>query len=938
MATVDNHVEWATVGSHHGQTAGDEGLVLDGIKSGVEVELVDEFLGTPSHGIDKMVAGILNIPTFVVAHQCDIVTSYALHMQQLAVLVVGATLLHAYPAYVVNHSTRCCLPAVAGDEGVAVGVAAVVPQGRNLLLEVFALHHVGIAPSAGGIQRAVCSVVVNQIDIMRSAVVDVMLRLHLLEDFMVVDGDVGNVGIGERRTAAADATPGGSAAVVDHHRLLACLGEVAEQGAACNAATGYQHLHLFLLHTIGLGIYKGLGGAGGVEVGEGHLVRQGRTGRGVTHQLYAIGAEYLTGTRDAAFATTGTHAETGDMFQLVHRDGLAVANHTQHAVELDVLAMAHVGLALDGTEGFQCQWFGVILLDDKTFDVGNCTRVLHHLHTCQIGLVGFLHYLLNHTLANLLSVVVHQEHLGAFLHLVFDRQEADALLLVVAEDGQTGTRGDALHTANALVVVHRWGAACGGFGDCSLRAGEAAGVAGKAIQAVQLHKRLHGHTFWRGQCRFLQYADRMLLRVDILARDVQILVVVEADADSLCHLVSHLTATEHRTGTFADADGIACAIGVETEYLAAFHQQLVVGDKSCADIDDVDVVDNLFRAGDGLEVLALGDNGSGDASIVGVGDGTHQCVTCHDGDTQPAHTVGLHGETALTGHRLDNGLDSGTRLHALIGGEVADIAGTHGEDTLAQQGVLLIHHLLEDGGGVDTRHVVILERGHKRHGTCSHDQMFGVDIRHLARDNILDSHTAAFKQIPHRIVEQDTLLAVACKGLGNIETAHAAELLLLLEEEELVGLHIELATDTAIVVNHQIADAESIQLLAAGQTCRTGTDDGHLCLIYLHLAGLMVAHFGPLVLVCSHRAYLFHTVHRGNADAAHLSVDKHLAGTALTDAAIQAAVAPVDTVTVYRIARLMEGCCYRIAFRRLHSGAVIKEFNRLALRDVKNRM
>ena len=89
------------------------------------------------------------------------------------------------------------------------------------------------------------------------------------------------------------------------------------------------------------------------------------------------------------------------------------------------------------------------------------------------------------------------------------------------------------------------------------------------------------------------------------------------------HLVGDLFATQHGAGAFADADGIAGTIGVEAEDLASFHQQLVVGDKAGADVDDVDVVDDLLGARDGLEVLALGDDGARDACVVGVGDGAH---------------------------------------------------------------------------------------------------------------------------------------------------------------------------------------------------------------------------------------------------------------------------------------------------------------------------
>ena len=105
-----------------------------------------------------------------------------------------------------------------------------------------------------------------------------------------------------------------------------------------------------------------------------------------------------------------------------------------------------------------------------------------------------------------------------------------------------------------------------------LRATERAGVAGKAIEAVQLHKRLLRHALRRRQIGFLKNAYGVLLRVDILAGDVEILIVVEADAHRLGHFVSSLTTTEHRTRAFADADGIAHTEGVLSKHLATLHQ------------------------------------------------------------------------------------------------------------------------------------------------------------------------------------------------------------------------------------------------------------------------------------------------------------------------------------------------------------------------------
>ena len=209
----------------------------------------------------------------------------------------------------------------------------------------------------------------------------------------------------------------------------------------------------------------------------------------------------------------------------------------------------------------------------------------------------------------------------------------------------------------------------------------------------------------------------------------------------------------------------------------------------------------------------------------------------HDGNAQTAHAVGLHGETTLVVHTLDDRLDGCTSLHGLVAGEVADVTGTHGEHALAQQGVLLVHHLLEHGCGVNTRHVIVLKHGHERHGTSSHYQMVGVDIAHLLGNDILQGDAATFEQVPHGVIEQDAVMVVAGECFGNVKTAHATELLLFLKEEELMGLHIELTTLGCVVVHHNVGDSQCSELLAACQTGRTATDDGYRSLINLGLAG-----------------------------------------------------------------------------------------------------
>ena len=177
-------------------------------------------------------------------------------------------------------------------------------------------------------------------------------------------------------------------------------------------------------------------------------------------------------------------------------------------------------------------------------------------------------------------------------------------------------------------------------------------------------------------------------------------------------------------------------------------------------------------------------------------------------------------------------------------------------------------------------------------------------------------------------------MALASQRLSNIKATHTAKLLLLLKEKELVGLHIELSANPSVVVNHDIIYAEGIQLLATCQASRTRTNDGHLCLIHLHLTRLLWAHIRYLAHTRFDVAHLLHAVHQRHTDAAHLAVDQHLARTALADAAVQTAVAPVEAVAVHRETSLMQGGCNRVTLASLHLLTIVNKLHHLALRDV----
>ena len=402
------------------------------------------------------------------------------------------------------------------------------------------------------------------------------------------------------------------------------------------------------------------------------------------------------------------------------------------------------------------------------------------------------------------------------------------------------------------------------------------------------------------------------------------------------HFVGGLLATQHRAGAFANANGVAAAVGVEAKDLLALRQDLVVGDEAGTYINDVDVVDDFLRSRDGFEVFALGDDRAHHARVVFIRDGFQQYVRGHDRDAEAAHTVGLHGETAFAVHALNDGLDGRAGLHSLVGGQVANVARTHGEHFLAQQRVLLVHHLLENSGSVNARNVVVFKGRHKRHGTRGHHKMLGIDIADFLCHNVLQCDALAFEQIPNGVVEQNAFVVVAGKGLGDVEAAHSTEFLLFFEEEKLVRLHIELSADVGVVIDDHVGNAEFAEFLAAGQSRRTRADDGDGGLVDFHLALRVLGRLG--LVVFGDFAHFLHAIDEGDADAADFAVHEHFARAALADAALEAAVAASDAVAMDGIARLVKGGGDGLAPLTAHGLAFILEFHKVSLRDVQDGM
>ena len=260
-----------------------------------------------------------------------------------------------------------------------------------------------------------------------------------------------------------------------------------------------------------------------IDFAQSDLVGQRRTRRRVAHHLDAIAAQNLLDPRHTAFATARTHAHAGDVLQLIDGDELAVANHVEESLQINVLAVANVGLFRQNglVIRLELDGFRVSVFQDETSRIcqfripHSAFRIRFHAH--HMGLVFLLQHLFNHAFAHGLAVVVDEEHFFAFFYVILDGQEQRVFVEVVAKDGQARTVVHALHTADALVVIDHRSGIGRSLGDGVLRAAERAGIAGEAKEAVQLHERFGLHALLGGQVGLFQNAHRMLLRINVLS-------------------------------------------------------------------------------------------------------------------------------------------------------------------------------------------------------------------------------------------------------------------------------------------------------------------------------------------------------------------------------------------------------------------------------------
>ena len=250
--------------------------------------------------------------------------------------------------------------------------------------------------------------------------------------------------------------------------------------------------------------------------------------------------------------------------------------------------------------------------------------------------------------------------------------------------------------------------------------------------------------------------------------------------------------------------------------------------------------------------------------------------------------------------------------------------------------MLHIHHLLDDGSGVNTRKVIVFKNRSERHSAGSDHQIFSIHIEYLVGFQVLDRNPLAFEQIPNGGVEADAGMVVASQLLGDVETAHSAINLLFFKEEELVRLHVELTSDTLVIVDDDVGDALLVESFATGQTGGARANDGDLRLVNFQRFLFGFFRFGEIVL--GNFLHFFHTVNRGDADTFHLAIYQHLACTAFADAASETAFAPVKAMAMYRETRLMQRRCNCITLITCYFFAVVLKNDFFGFGDVQNRM
>ena len=122
-----------------------------------------------------------------------------------------------------------------------------------------------------------------------------------------------------------------------------------------------------------------------------------------------MGPKDLLGAGEAAGAAARTHAQPGDVLELLGGDGLTSFQCFQQVLETHVFAVADIGFGRRfGPAGSQLQRFGIILFQDEAVGVGQFAGEARSLHDGDVRLAGLFHHALDDAFAHPGTVVIDQ--------------------------------------------------------------------------------------------------------------------------------------------------------------------------------------------------------------------------------------------------------------------------------------------------------------------------------------------------------------------------------------------------------------------------------------------------------------------------------------------------------------------------------------------------
>ena len=406
--------------------------------------------------------------------------------------------------------------------------------------------------------------------------------------------NISNFGKTESGSSACNIAPRSTATIIDKRRLQSGFGHISEQRATADAAAGNQGLHLhytgFTFTVVDYNIFAYILGK---QFAHCKLVAKRSAGSCIANNTYSFVSQHLFHPSDAAFSAAGTHSEARGMFYFINRNKLAFAYSIYNFSKGDIIAMANIHFVAAGVFN-RCHhnWPGVIFFQDKTSHIKQAFALnIECFNTGNISFIRFFKNFLNHSVAKNFALVINQVNFLLFFSEIFNRQKNPVFFRGITKNSKPRALVHTIHATYALFEINLRNGAGGSFCNSSVRTGKFAWIAGETIQAVDLNKRFSVEAFGCWMVRFLNYTVRVLLRIDIFLRNIQVLIVIYIFAHILKDLICNLVAAQYSAGSFADANGIARSVTVTAKNFVSLDNKLIIGNEPGADINNINITD-----------------------------------------------------------------------------------------------------------------------------------------------------------------------------------------------------------------------------------------------------------------------------------------------------------------------------------------------------------